>query len=189
MMINYIQALDLKILLWLNNFVKDWGFWNKLFAEYLIYVLPIILLWLWFYDQKSKKVAMRAAGSALVAFLVFAHSIGQFIHRARPFDSGGVRELLFHRPTYSFPSDHATVFFAIAASFWFSGNKKMGVAFFVLASINAIFRVATGIHWPTDVLAGAIIGIFTAYLVYLFDKPLNIVYEFVIKLAKKVNLA
>jgi undecaprenyl-diphosphatase len=188
-MMNFINNTDLKILLWLNNFVKSWGFLNTLFANYLIYLLPIVFIWLWIYDKKGKFTAMRALLSAGLAFLGFAHLIGQFVHRARPFDVGGVRELLFHRPDYSFPSDHATVFFAVAFSFWFSGNKKLGTVFFILAIINSVFRVATGLHWPSDILAGAVFGLIAAYIIYLLDKPLNSVYEFVIKLAKKVKLA
>jgi undecaprenyl-diphosphatase len=188
-MINFIQSIDLKILLWLNEFVKNWGFFNKLFAQYLIYIIPIVLLWLWFRDLKGKKVAMSAFIASMASVFLISHTIGRLVFRSRPFDSGGVQELLFHRPDYSFPSDHATVFFALAASFWFSGNKRLGVTFFILATINALFRVATGLHWPSDIIAGAVIGIFTAYIVYLFDKQLNIVYDLVIKLARKVKLA
>ena len=169
--------------------VKNFGFFNHLFAEYFIYLIPIALIWLWLYDMKAKKVAMRAFASAIVAYFAIAHTLGMFIHRARPFDLGGIRELLFHRPDYSFPSDHATVFFAIAASFWFSGNKKLGITFGVLAIINGVFRVATGLHWPSDIVAGAIIGIVTAWIIWALDKPLDVVYEFIIKLAKKIKLA
>lgn len=186
---NLIQNFDKSVLLWLNNLVKNWGLVNNIFAEYLIYLVPLTLIWLWFFDQKSKKVVIRAILSAGVAFGLVAHSIGLFVHRARPFDVGGVRELLFHRPDYSFPSDHATVFFAVAASFYFSGQKKLGVTFFVLAIINSIFRVATGLHWPSDVITGAVIGIVTAYIIYLLERPLTPFYDFLIKIAKRLKLA
>lgn len=186
---NLLQTVDLKILLWLNGFVKNWGFVNKFFAEYLIYSVPLVLLWLWFYDQKSKKVALRAFFSIILAWPILAYIIGKFIHRARPFDLGGVQELIFHRPTYSFPSDHAAALFAVSASFWFSGNKKMGVIFFIIAIVVSIFRVAAGLHFPSDIVGGLVLGVLAAYLVNLFDKPLNIIYELIIKLAKKVKLS
>jgi len=184
-----ITVYDQKILLWLNRLVAIWGFLNKLLAEYLIYIVPIALLWLWFFSQKSKKVAMRALASAVVAWVVLARTVGLWVHRDRPFDVGGVRELLFHRPDYSFPSDHATVFFAVAASFYFSGNKKLAYVFFGMAMVNSIFRVATGLHWPSDVIVGAVFGVVSAWLIFLFDKPLDIIYEFILNIARKLRLA
>jgi undecaprenyl-diphosphatase len=132
---------------------------------------------------------MRAFVSIILAWPVFAYIVGKFIERPRPFELGGVQELIFHRPTYSFPSDHAAALFAIAFSFWFSGNKKLGVIFLVMAIVISTFRVATGLHYPSDIAGGAVLGLLAAYLVYLFDKPLNIVYEFIIRLARKLKLA
>ena len=188
-MLNYIKIADQKILHYLNEMVKNWGFWNKLFAEYLIYLMPLALLWLWFYDIKTKKVALRAFVSIILAWPVLAYITGQLVHRVRPFELGGIRELLFHRPTYSFPSDHAAAFFAFAASLYFSGEKKLGIIFFGVAIIMSVFRVATGLHWPSDIVAGLVIGVVAAYLVDLFDKPLNLVYELILKIAKIVRLA
>lgn len=186
---HFITVFDQRILYYLNNLVKNWGFFNKFFAEYLVYSMPLVLLWLWFYDQKSKKIAMRAFASIIVAWPVLAYMVGKLVPRDRPFEVGGIKELLFHRPTYSFPSDHAAALFALAASFYFSGNKKLGFIFGVIAIVISFFRVSTGLHWPSDVIAGAIIGIVAAWLVDLFDKPLNIIYDFIIKLAQKMRLA
>lgn len=183
------MALDQKILFWLNSQIKTWGFWNKLGAEYLIYLVPITLLWLWFYDLKAKKVALRAVTAIILAWPVLALTIGHFINRDRPFDLGGIRELVFHRPTYSFPSDHAAALFALTASLWFSGYKKLSLLFLVISIVVSIFRVGTGLHWPSDILGGAVLGIIAAWLVDLLDKPLNIVYEFIIKIARKLRLA
>lgn len=184
-----INLIDERILLFLNSYALYLGqFANKLLAEYLIYLVPLTLLFLWFVFKK-RKAALQAFFSAVLGWGVFANILGRFINRPRPFAGGGVREILFHRPTYSFPSDHATAFFAIAAAFYLSGNKKLAYVFFGLAIINSLFRIATGIHWPTDVLAGAVLGIFAAILINALDKYLDKFYEFIIKIAKKMRLA
>lgn len=185
----YLLALDQKFLMWLNSLVKNWGFFNKLFAEWLIYSVPLVLLWLWFYSEKTKKVAMRAFLSVMVAWPFLALIIGKTINRPRPFELDKIQELLFHRPSYSFPSDHAAALFAIVASLWFSGYKRLSLFFLGLAVVICLSRVASGLHFPSDILAGAVLGLLSGWLVDLFEKPLNIVYEFIIKLAKIVRLA
>jgi undecaprenyl-diphosphatase len=65
----------------------------------------------------------------------------------------------------SFPSDHAAVFFCLAMSLWFV-SRRLGAVALVYALIGSSFpRVYLGIHYPTDILAGAALGIGIAYLV------------------------
>lgn len=189
-MINQINILDRNIVKSLNGFfAKHNNFLFKFCAEYSIYSLPLILIILWFWSQQAKKVALRAFFSAILAWPILANIIGHFVNRARPFEISGVKELIFHRPDYSFPSDHAAALFAIAFSFWFSGYKKLSLAIFILGIVISFFRVATGIHFPTDILGGLVIGLFAAYLIDLFDKPLDIVYNFLIKIGQILRLA
>lgn len=184
-----IQSWDLKILLKLNHAFANAGFLNRFFAEYLTYFLPLILLAVWFYSEKTKKPAIRAFFAVILAWPILATTIGHLINRARPFESGGVQELIFHRPTVSFPSDHAAALFAVAMSFWFSGAKKLSYLMFTIAILVSFFRVATGIHWPTDILGGLVIGLLSAWIIRLFDRHLDRVYEWVIKIMKKGKLA
>ncbi len=190
-MIDQIRIIDQKVLISLNDYFSQYANYllNHIFGEYIIYSLPIILIIVWFWDKKSKKPAIRSLFSAILAWPIMANIIGHIIDRPRPFEAGGIKELLFHRPTYSFPSDHTTTLFAIAFSFWLSGYKKLSYAIFTLGIIISFFRVALGIHYPSDIIGGIIIGIFAAYLIYLFDKPLNIVYNFIIKIAQFLRLA
>ena len=197
---NRIQAWDSKILLFLNQFFAKHGlgFLDKFLAEYLTYCLPLILIVLWFWpvsptasrggSKDAKKVALRALFSAILAWPIFSLIIGKLVDRPRPFDVSGVQELIFHRPTYSFPSDHAAALFAVAMSFYFSGYKKMAILMLAIALVVSFFRVATGLHFPTDILAGAAIGIFAAYLIYLFDRPLDIIYNLISKVMTKLRL-
>lgn len=185
-----IQSLDLKILLKLNHTFSNAGFLNKFFAEYLTYSLPLVLLLTWFLgDIKTKKSAIRAFFAAILAWPILATTIGHFVHRARPFESGGVQELIFHRPTVSFPSDHAAALFAVAMSFYFSGAKKLSYVMFVIAILTSFFRVATAIHWPTDILGGLVIGLLSAWVISRLDRYLGRVYNWIIKVMKMVKLA
>lgn len=189
-MLEKLKSFDQNILLFLNHFFSEHGrFFNKFLAEYLIYSLPLILIVLWFWSKQAKKVALRALFSAILAWPIFSNLIGHLVNRTRPFEISGVQEILFHRPTYSFPSDHAAALFAVGFSFWFSGFRRMAFLVLGLAVVISFFRVATAIHWPSDILAGAVIGLIAAYLIQLLDKPLNLVYNFILKVASKLRLA
>jgi len=61
--------------------------------------------------------------------------------------------------TNSFPSGHASMIFILAGVFFFT-TKKVWLRPFLLAfaSLVAMSRIVVGVHWPLDVLAGAIIG-------------------------------
>lgn len=189
-MINFINFWDWKILGILNPFFSlRGGFSNKLFAEYLIYSLPLILIVLWFFSAKGKIVALQALFSAILAWPILAFIIGNIVNRPRPFEVGAIQELVFHRPSYSFPSDHAAALFAVAFSIWFSGSKKLAILVFILAIIISFYRVATGIHFPSDIIAGIVIGLVAALLIRLLDGILQPIYNFIIRIMKKIRLA
>lgn len=190
-MLNQITNFDAKILLGLNAFFAQHSnvTFDKIFAEYLIYLIPLILIVLWFGAEKSKKVTLKAVFAVILAWPVMAYFIGNWVNRARPFELTGVKELVFHRPDYSFPSDHAAAIFAIVFSLWFSGYKKLSYTVLVMGIVVSFFRVATAIHYPTDILGGIVVGLVAAYLIELFDRPLNLIYTFIIKIMRFLHLA
>ena len=88
-----------------------------------------------------------------------------FVLRMRPYD-GGVSHLLIERSADpSFPSDHATATFAIAAAFLLHGMRRTGLWFLAAAVLVTISRVYIGTHYVSDVLGGAATGIAAAILV------------------------
>jgi len=188
--IDKINFIDKSVLLKLNEWSVHLSlFVNKFFAEYLTYSIPIILLVVFYWEQKAKKPAMRAFFSAMLAWPILGNILGHLINRPRPFDAGGVKEIIFHRPTYSFPSDHAAALFAIAFSFWLSGYKKLSISLFIMATAISFFRISTAIHWPTDIIGGIIVGLFAAWLIDLFDRPLDIFYNLILKILRVIRLA
>lgn len=66
---------------------------------------------------------------------------------------------------YSFPSGHTTAAFTIATIFSLN-YSSLTLIFIVLALLIAISRVYLAVHYPTDVLAGIIVGVGTSLIVY-----------------------
>lgn len=62
----------------------------------------------------------------------------------------------------SFPSGHSANAFAIAMTLYFY-NRKMGIAALALAVLVGLSRVFVGVHWPSDVLIGAVLGVSAAF--------------------------
>jgi undecaprenyl-diphosphatase len=115
--------------------------------------------------EVRSRVVMTVAG-AFVALCVSRLLALALPFRARPFELAGGDPALPHRALESwsaFPSDHAALFFALA-----TGIVLMSRPLGVLAILHAVFvvslpRVYLGLHNPTDMLAGAAIGILCAF--------------------------
>jgi undecaprenyl-diphosphatase len=193
-----LRNLDITIFDALHSLVGRAAFWDvvlKIVAVYLIYLIPIILIIVWFWaGNRSKEIALTATFSGLFAWFGVCYTIGAFYFRARPFvgyvgSQMGTQELVFHRPDRSFPSDHSAFLFALAFSFWFCGYKKLGWLIFLIAIIISFARVATGLHWPSDVGAGLLIGFFVASIFWLLRKPMGkYIYNPIINFANKFKL-
>lgn len=108
-------------------------------------------------------LATAAGGIALLLVQPISHAVD----RARPFVSHPHAELLIsHARDPGFPSDHATGAFAMAMGLWLY-DRTIGAIAFVLAAIVAFARVYVGVHYPSDVVAGALIGMAVALILQL----------------------
>jgi undecaprenyl-diphosphatase len=140
------------------------------FAEYLAYVLGVILLVIWFMPSTRRAFNRRMISIALLSGLIARFIVKELIilvyHRPRPYIAlSGVHKLISTTVTdnlQSFPSGHAIFFFALAMGLYFF-NKKLGIWYLVAASVMSVARVFVGVHWPSDVVAGAILGILVAW--------------------------
>ena len=109
---------------------------------------------------------------SLASALALAFGLSQILthasHEQRPFQSHPVHQLIAHSPGVGMPSDHATAAFAIAFGVMVFLSRRAGLALTVLAVLIGVARVWCGIHYPGDILAGAVIaalGVLTAYVV------------------------
>lgn len=105
-----------------------------------------------------RRAALAAALSAGLA-LVIGKVISELVDRARPFVAHPDQVHLFsgHAADPGFPSDHATAAFAIAMAI-FLRKRSWGIVALIAAAVLSIGRVAIGVHYPSDVIAGAALG-------------------------------
>jgi undecaprenyl-diphosphatase len=138
------------------------------FAEYTAYIfIATFLLFLYssyFNFKHQVRVFLVSMLSAVIARIGITELIRFLYHRPRPFVAL-MTNSLFSEISYSFPSGHSTFFFAIAMSVYLY-NKKWGVGFFAISIFMNISRIIAGVHYPSDILGGAVIGIGTAYVVW-----------------------
>ena len=95
-----------------------------------------------------------------------AEIIRLFYKNPRPFLNHNVHQLILVNG-YSFPSGHSAFFFAMATAIYFF-NKKWGIGFFAASIIIGLSRVIAGVHYPSDIFGGMVIGIIVACLVFYF---------------------
>ncbi|TSC83141.1 MAG: Bacitracin transport permease protein BCRC [Parcubacteria group bacterium Gr01-1014_19] len=139
------------------------------FGKYLAYILilgAVVLLW------REKSWRHRVYKFALLALAVIvsrgliAEAIQFFFFRARPFVQLDLTPVFNHGNVASFPSGHASLFFALAFAI-FLFNRKVGSLFLLGAVLMGMARVAAGVHWPLDILVGALVGVLSALMVNL----------------------
>lgn len=121
----------------------------------------------------------RRTGAVLAAALVLDvilcnGIIKNAVARMRPFDRNPLVELLIHKPLdYSFPSGHTAASFAAMSGLYFAGERHLWKPVLVLAVLIAFSRLYLYVHYPTDVIGGAVLGMFCGYLAEKLVKRLS----------------
>lgn len=116
---------------------------------------------------KTRKVGILVSVALLLDVLTCNVILKPLIARTRPYDVNTAVELLIRAPRdYSFPSGHTAASFAAAAALWFADKKKIAIPALVLAVLIAFSRMYFYVHYPTDVLGGAILGMVCGWLSY-----------------------
>ncbi|MEK7674648.1 MAG: glycosyltransferase family 39 protein [Verrucomicrobiota bacterium] len=170
-----LAALDIALFRFINlrlsNAFFDWLMplfaWNRFFVPAVI-VLAVVLLWKGGCKARlfvGLMILVVAAGDSVIC-----NSWKEAIGRARPFnDISEARVLVGRGGSGSMPSAHAANWFA-AATVAFLYYRKSLWFMLPLAMTVAFSRVYTGVHYPSDVLAGAALGAaYAAGIVWLMN--------------------
>lgn len=169
--------MDLLIFQWVNQFAGKFSwlddlaifFGNNYFAYILILVLFILVIKNY---QKYWITVIQALMAGILARFGIVEIIRLLWERPRPFIENNINLLFTHGPEGSFPSGH-TAFYIAIASVLYSSNRKLGIVFFIGGFLIGIARVFSGIHWPSDILAGALVGIFSGWILIKLSEKLT----------------
>ena len=134
-------------------------------ASFLIWFLYAGLLVLWVIDGKIKKEQVIHAIFAVFVTWIISEVIKAFSPTIRPFLINGKEPLTFTVPMDgAFPSLHTMSAFALSVTI-FMHDRKVGWLFLIAASLIGMARVAANVHYPVDIVGGALLGTLVAVIV------------------------
>lgn len=186
-----VLQLDGNILLWIQENLRN-EFLNPIVTfithlgdhGYLWIALLLILLMI----PKTRKAGLIGAATLLLTFILNNQIIKNLVARIRPYEVIEGLTILIDKPgEFSFPSGHTANSMSVGVVLWvISRNyekwkdknlyfpKAAGWFFLILSILIGLSRLYVGVHYPTDVLGGAMIAILDAVLVlYIYKKRLN----------------
>ena len=165
-----ILQLDQNILLFIQEYIRhDWmdWFWKGIthLGDFGIFwiLLTIVLL----IPKKTRKVGLASALALILGTLITNVAIKNVVARIRPYEViQGLELMIEKQKDFSFPSGHTCASFASAFAIYKYKEvfpKKWRIAAMVLATLIALSRLYVGVHYPTDVLGGLIVGLFSGW--------------------------
>lgn len=161
-----IFQFDSAILLWIQTHVRAAfatpvvTFITHLGDHGLFWILLALALTAF---RRTRRVGLTCVLSMLLGLIITNLAIKNLVARVRPYELIQDLELIIERQhDFSFPSGHASNAFACAWVIFRLAPKKYGVPALALAILIALSRIYVGVHYPTDILGGAAIGILCA---------------------------
>lgn len=161
-----LLELDGKILLWIQDNIRNpildpvMKCFTRLGNGGLVWIAIIVLMLAF---KKTRHTGIVSLSAMLVNLVIINLIIKNVVARTRPYEViDGLNLIVGKAVDYSFPSGHAGHSFAAAVVIFALMPRKYGIGALILATMISFSRLYVGIHYPSDVIAGMVIGALVA---------------------------
>lgn len=143
-------------------------------ANTLTYLMVAGMAVFIFQTAHSNRERIFVAAQMFLAYLIsrwfLTANIAMIVKRVRPFETLGFTPPFFPVTNGAMPSGHTSALFSIAFVM-FTVNPRWGAVYLVLSLLVGLGRVFVGVHWPSDILVGMLVGLASGFLVYKLFSP------------------
>ena len=173
-----VETIDRQLFLWLNGLHAGWLDTVMVSITQMWPWIPIYILLLYLvfkqYGKRSWWILLGVAVLLLCSDQLSAHVCKPLFHRLRPCFNPEL-EGLVHLPkglpggSYGFVSSHAANTFAVATFLTAALRKNyrnIGWWLYAWALISSYSRIYIGVHYPGDIIAGAVLGILVGLIIW-----------------------
>lgn len=164
-----LLKIDVGILLFLQEYVRNDGLTPiiKFITEYGSFTMIALGVILMIFGKRKYRIAGIVAVLAVVLDNIIVTGIKNVLARPRPYITfPEVIPMVGIPSKYSFPSGHTGFAFSVALSFCKYLPKKYCVISLVISALVGFSRLYLGVHYPSDVLAGVVVGFVASGLAY-----------------------
>jgi undecaprenyl-diphosphatase len=170
-----LLELDGQILLWIQEHIRN-GILDPIMKGIthlgdggIVCIIACIILMI---IPKTRRLGVVCSCSLAATFILDNLLLKNLVARTRPYEAvDGLTRIVGAQSDYSFPSGHSGSVFAVAVVIFKETRKKIGVPTLLLALLVALSRLYVGVHYPTDVIVGILVGtVFAVLFCFVFHK-------------------
>lgn len=176
-MSDFLLAWESEVLLWIQNGLRGpltdsfFSFYTQLGNAGMVWIALSVLMLCF---KKSRRAGIAGLLALAVGFVLTNLILKPLVSRVRPWlIVEGLTALVAEHDPNSFPSGHTCAAFASTCAWRPYLPKRWANTALICAVLMGLSRLYVGVHFPTDVLAGALVGVLSGWILYKSKKMLS----------------